>query len=115
MTTQSILNQIGREVAAAASFGQGMTLEFIHHAPGKGHVDALRLCSVRDSGTAGTRGGRAESLLELMDQIFQKWHDFLSISYQYWHDDVLWWGVGRFAPLRRKLAPLSKVQCVRCH
>ena len=69
MTTQGLFQQIGGQIAATASFSEGMTLEVIHHAAGKGDVDALRTGRVRHRSRAGSRGLAFNPLLQLLNQI----------------------------------------------
>lgn len=71
VAAQTVFNEIRGEIAATTAFSQGVPLEFLHDPTGKGDVDALRLCSLCDSGTAGNCAAWAEPLLELLNQVFQ--------------------------------------------
>ena len=89
MTTQGLLEQIGGQVAAAAPFGEGMALEVIHHAAGQGDVDALRTGRIRHRSRAGSSGLPLNPLLQLLNQILEKRHDFVKIYSQDTNDIVL--------------------------
>ena len=79
MTTQSLFQQIGGQIAATAPFRKGMALEVIHHTAGKGDVDALRTGRVRHRSRAGSRGLPLNPQLQLLNQILKQRHDFVKI------------------------------------
>ena len=79
MTTQGLLQQIGGQIAATAPFGEGMALEVIHHTAGQGDIDALRTGCIRHRRRAGSRGLPLDPLLQLVNQILKKRHDFVKI------------------------------------
>ena len=79
MTTQALFQQIGGQIAATASFSEGMTLEVIHHPAGQGDVDALGASGVRHRSHAGSRGLAFNPLLQLLNQILKERHDFVKI------------------------------------
>ena len=89
MTTQGLLEQIGGQVAAAAPFGEGMTLEVIHHPAGQGDVDALGTSRIRHRSRAGSRGLAFNPLLQLLNQILKERHDFVKICSHQINDIVL--------------------------
>ena len=89
MTTQSLFQQIGGQIAATAPFRKGMALEVIHHTARKGDVDALRTGGVRHRRRAGSRGLALDPLLQLLNQILKKRHDFVKICSQFINDIVL--------------------------
>ena len=77
MTTQGLFQQIGGQIAATAPFSEGMTLEVIHHPAGQGDVDALGAGGLRHSSAAGGWGRAIEPLLQLLNQILKKRHDYV--------------------------------------
>ena len=89
MTTQGFFQQIGGQIAATASFSEGMTLEVIHHPAGQGDVDALGAGGVRHRSRAGSRGLAFNPLLQLLNQILKERHDFVEISSHRINDIVL--------------------------
>ena len=76
MTTQSLLKQIGRKVAAAPALSQGMALEIVHDSTRQGHIDALGTGSIGNSGSGGNRHTLFEVLLQLQHKIIKNWHYF---------------------------------------
>jgi hypothetical protein len=80
VTTQRFLQEVSREVSTTTPFIEGMTLEFIHHTAGERHVDALRAGGIRHRSTGWRRRYLSETMLQLMDEILKKWHDF---AYKY--------------------------------
>ena len=62
MTTQPLFKQIGRQVAAAPAFSQGMALEIVHDPSRQGHIDALGTGGIGNSGSGGNR----HTILELL-------------------------------------------------
>ena len=89
MTTQGLFQQIGGQIAATAPFSEGMTLEVIHHPAGQGDIDALRTGCIRHRRRAGSRGLPLDPLLQLVNQILKKRHDFVKIWPQNLNDIVL--------------------------
>ena len=89
MTTQGLLQQISGQIAATAPFSQGMTLEVIPHPAGQGDVDALRTGGIRHRRRAGSRGLALDPLLQLLNQILKKRHDFVKICSHEANDIVL--------------------------
>ena len=79
MTTEGLFQQIGGQIAATAPLSEGMTLEVIHHPAGQGDVDALGTGGVRHCSRAGSRGLALDPLLQLLNQILKKRHDFVKI------------------------------------
>ena len=79
MTTQGLFQQISGQIAATAPFSEGMTLEVIHHPAGQGDVDALRTGGIRHRRRAGSRGLALDPLLQLLNQILKKRHDYVKI------------------------------------
>ena len=79
MATQSLLQEIGGQIAATAPLGKGMTLEVIHHPAGQGDIDALRTGRIRHRSRAGSSGLAFNPLLQLLNQILKERHDFVSI------------------------------------
>ena len=79
MATQSLLQEIGGQIAATAPLGKGMAFEVIHHTAGQGDIDALRTSGVRHRRRAGSRGLPLDPLLQLVNQILKKRHDFVKI------------------------------------
>ena len=55
MTTQSLFKQIGRKVAAAPAFSQGMALQIVHDPSRQRHIDALGAGGIGNSGSGGNR------------------------------------------------------------
>ena len=82
MTTQGLLQQVSGQIAATAPFGEGMALEVIHHPAGQGDVDALGAGGVRHRSRAGSSGLPLNPLLQLLNQILEKRHDFVKIYSQ---------------------------------
>lgn len=72
MTTQRVLEEISREVAATAPLGQGLALELIHHTAGQGDVDPLGTGSLSDITVAGNRLMAIEPLLQLLHEILKQ-------------------------------------------
>ena len=72
---EGLLDQISREIPTTAPFIQGMTLQRVHHTPGKRDIDALRARSVSDGSTAGSRGVSLEALLQLVNKVLKDWHE----------------------------------------
>ena len=89
MTTHGLFQQIGGQIAATASFSEGMTLEVIHHPAGQGDVDALGAGGVRHCSRAGSRGLALDPLLQLLNQILKERHDFVKIYSHYMSNIVL--------------------------
>ena len=89
MATQGLFQQIGGQIAATASFSEGMTLEVIHHPAGQGDVDALGAGGVRHRSRAGSRGLAFNPLLQLLNQILKERHDFVKICTHFANDIVL--------------------------
>ncbi len=89
MTTQGLFQQIGGQIAATATFSEGMTLEVIHHPAGQGDVDALGAGGVRHRSSAGSRGLAFNPLLQLLNQILKERHDFVKICSHKINDIVL--------------------------
>ena len=89
MATQGLFQQIGGQIAATASFSEGMTLEVIHHPAGQGDVDALGAGGVRHRSRAGSRGLAFNPLLQLLNQILKERHDLVKICSQSINDIVL--------------------------
>ena len=89
MTTQGFFQQIGGQIAATASFSEGMTLEVIHHPAGQGDVDALGAGGVRHRSRAGSRGLAFNPLLQLLNQILKERHDSVKICSHKLNDIVL--------------------------
>jgi len=89
MTTQGLFQQIGGQIAATASFSEGMTLEVIHHPAGQGDVDALGAGGVRHRSRAGSRDLAFNPLLQLLNQILKERHDFAKIYSQQINNIVL--------------------------
>ena len=89
MATQSLLQEIGGQIAATAPLGKGMALEVIHHTAGQGDIDALRTGCIRHRRRAGSRGLPLDPLLQLVNQILKKRHDFVKIWPQNLNDIVL--------------------------
>ena len=79
MTTQGLLQQVSGQIAATAPLGKGMALEVIHHTAGQGDIDALRTGCIRHRRRAGSRGLPLDPLLQLVNQILKKRHDFVKI------------------------------------
>ena len=89
MATQGLFQQIGGQIAATAPFSEGVTLEVIHHPAGQGDVDALGAGGVRHCSRAVSRGLALDPLLQLLNQILKKRHDFVKICSQFINDIVL--------------------------
>ena len=89
MATQSLLQEIGGQIAATAPLSEGMTLEVIHHPAGQGDVDALGAGGVRHRSRAGSRGLAFNPLLQLLNQILKERHDFVKICSHEINDIVL--------------------------
>ena len=89
MATQSLLQEIGGQIAATAPLGKGMAFEVIHHTAGKGDIDALRTGGIRHRSRAGSRGLPLDPLLQLLNQILKERHDFVKICSQDINDIVL--------------------------
>ena len=79
MATQAVFDQIRGKISTAASFSQGMAFEFVHDATGQRDIDAVRLGRIGNRGTAGNAASGCEALLQLLNQVFQNWHDHVSI------------------------------------
>ena len=79
MTTQGLLQQVGGKIAATAPLGKGMALEVIHDPAGQGDVDALRTCGISHRSHAGSRRLAFNPLLQLLNQILTKRHDYVKI------------------------------------
>ena len=79
MTTQGLLQEVGGQIAATASLGEGMALEIIHDPAGQGDVDPLRTGGIRHRRRAGNRGLTLDPLLQLLNQILKQRHDFVKI------------------------------------
>ena len=79
MATQGLLQEIGGQIAATAPLGKGMAFEVIHHTAGQGDIDALRTGRIRHRSRAGSGGLPLDPLLQLMNQILKKRHDFVQI------------------------------------
>ena len=79
MATQGLFQQVGGQVAATAPFSEGMALEVIHHPTGQGDIDALGTGGIRHRSRAGSRGLALDPLLQLLNQILKKRHDFVKI------------------------------------
>ena len=79
MATQGLLQEIGGQIAATAPLGKGMAFEVIHHTAGQGDIDALRAGCIRHRRRAGSRGLPLDPLLQLVNQILKKRHDFVKI------------------------------------
>ena len=56
-----------------------MTLQRVHHTPGKRDIDALRARSVSDGSTAGSRRVSLEALLQLVNKILEDWHEINTV------------------------------------
>ena len=82
MTTKGLFQQVGGEIAATAPFGEGMALEVIHDPAGQGDVDALRAGRIRHRSRAGSRSLALDPLLQLLNQVLKKGHDFVKIYSQ---------------------------------
>ena len=79
MTTQGLFQQIGGQISTTSPLGESMPLEVIHHPPGQGDVDALRTGRIRHRSRAGSGGLPLDPLLQLLNQILKKRHDFVQI------------------------------------
>ena len=79
MATQAVFDQIRGQISTAASFSQGMAFEFVHDATGQRDIDAVRLGRIGNSGTARNAASGCEALLQLLNQVFQDWHDCVLI------------------------------------
>ena len=79
MATQAVFDQIRGQISTAASFSQGMAFEFVHDATGQRDIDAVRLGRIGNNGTARNAASGCEALLQLLNQVFQNWHDHVSI------------------------------------
>ena len=79
MTTQGLVQQIGGQIAATASFSEGMTLEVIHHPAGQGDVHALGTSRIRHRSRAGSRGMAFNPMLQLLNQNLKERRDFVKI------------------------------------
>ena len=77
MATQTVFDQIRGKISTAASFSQGMAFEFVHDATGQRDIDAVRLGRIGNSSTARNAASGCEALLQLLNQIFQNWHDLV--------------------------------------
>ena len=82
MATQGLFQQIGGQIAATAPFSEGMTLEVIHHPAGQGDIDALRTSRIRHRSRAWGHGLTLDPLLQLLNQVLKKGHDFVKIYSQ---------------------------------
>ena len=89
MATQSLLQEIGGQIAATAPLGKGMAFEVIHHTAGQGDIDALRTGRIRHRSRAGSRGLPLDPLLQLLNQILKERHDFVKICSHHINDIVL--------------------------
>ena len=89
MATQSLLQEIGGQIAATAPLGEGMAFEVIHHTAGQGDIDALRTGRIRHRSRAGSRGLPLDPLLQLLNQILKERHDFVKIWSQEINNIVL--------------------------
>ena len=89
MATQSLLQQIGGQIAATAPLGEGMAFEVIRHTTGQGDIDALRTGRIRHRSRAGSRSLPLDPLLQLLNQILKERHDFVKICSQDINDIVL--------------------------
>lgn len=88
MTTQSLFKQIGRQVAAAPAFSQGMALEIVHDSSRQGHIDALGTGGIGNGGSGGNRLTILELLLQFQYKIIKDRHDSECILYLYHHTCV---------------------------
>ena len=79
MATQTVFDQIRGQISTAASFSQGMAFEFVHDATGQRDIDAVRLSRIGNISTARNAASGCEALLQLLNQVFQNWHDHVSI------------------------------------
>ena len=88
MSTQSLFKQIGRQVAAAPAFSQGMALEIVHDASRQGHIDALGTGGIGNGGSGGNRLTILELLLQFQHKIIEDRHDSECIQCLYHHTCV---------------------------
>ena len=65
MAAQTVFDQEGRQIAAASSLMQGMTLEIIHDPARQGDVDPLGAGGIRHLSRAEGRSPLLELLLQL--------------------------------------------------
>ena len=75
MAAQSLLHQVGRQIAATTALLQGMALQFVHDTARQSDVDALGAGRISHGSTAGRRSLPFKPLLQLLNQILKKWHD----------------------------------------
>ena len=85
MTTQSLLKQIGRKVAAAPAFSQRMALEIVHDSSRQRHIDPLGTGGIGNGGSGGNRLTILELLLQFQHKIVKDRHDSECILYPYHH------------------------------
>ena len=88
MATQGLFQQIGSQIAATAPFSEGMALEVIHYPTGQGDVYALGTGRISHRSRAGSRGLAFNPLLQLLNQILKKRHDFVK-SYSHKINDIV--------------------------
>ena len=79
MPPESLLQQVSREIAATAAFGQSMPLQIVHDTAREGHIDAFRTGGICHSRAAGSCGISIKALLQLLNQVVENWHDIVAI------------------------------------
>ena len=75
MAAQSLLHQVGRQIAATTAFLQGMAFEFVHDTARQSDVDALGAGRISHGSTARSWSLPFKSLLQLLNKVLEKWHD----------------------------------------
>ena len=83
MPAQRLLQEVSGKVAATAAFLKGMTLEIIHHTARQGDVDPLGAGCIRHIGAAGGGPMAIDPLLQLLNKVLKKRHDFVFIYHPY--------------------------------
>ena len=83
MPAQRLLQEVSGKVAATAALVESMTLQFIHHAARQGDIDSLGAGGISHIGAAGGGPIAIDPLLQLLNKVLKKRHDFVLIFYLY--------------------------------
>ena len=83
MPAQRLLQEVSGKVAATAPLVQSMTLQFIHHTARQGDIDSLRTGCISHIGAAGGGAMAIDPLLQLLNKVLKKRHDFVFEDHPY--------------------------------
>jgi len=83
MPAQRLLHEVCGKIAATAALVQSMTLQFIHHTARQGDIDSLGAGCISHIGAAGGGPMAIDPLLQLLNKVLKKRHDFVFTYHLY--------------------------------